>query len=175
VAENNLNFVNSLKMKISVIIAVVHMTLGVFVKASNSVYYGKWLDFFFEFVPQLAFMIVLFAYMDFLIIYKWNIDWTAATIPNAPSIITTMINMPLRLGKTDDCCGGMPLWGTPGNTSQDHIQFILLMIAAVCVPMMLLPKPLYEIYCKAKHSKPALHSKQSMEYKKLLAGSEVLN
>jgi len=47
VAENNLNFVNSLKMKISVIIAVVHMTLGVFVKAGNSVYYGKWLDFFF--------------------------------------------------------------------------------------------------------------------------------
>ena len=47
VAENNLNYVNSLKMKISVIIAVVHMTLGVFVKASNALYFGKYIDFIF--------------------------------------------------------------------------------------------------------------------------------
>jgi V-type H+-transporting ATPase subunit a len=42
VAENYLNYVNSLKMKISVIIGVVHMTLGVFVKAANSVYFKRW-------------------------------------------------------------------------------------------------------------------------------------
>lgn len=143
VAENNLNFINSLKMKISVIIAVVHMTLGVFVKASNSIHFGKYMDFIFEFIPQLAFMTCLFAYMDFLIIYKWLVPWSPATIPRAPSIITTMINLPLKLGKTDDCCGGEPLWGTPGNTSQDHIQLILLVIAVVSVPLMLLPKPLY--------------------------------
>jgi hypothetical protein len=47
-----------------------------------------------------------------------------------------MINMPLRLGKTDDCCGGWPLWGTPGNTSQDKIQLIFVIISAVCVPLM---------------------------------------
>jgi V-type H+-transporting ATPase subunit a len=143
VSTNNLNFVNSLKMKISVIIGVVHMLLGVFLKASNSIYFGKWMDFFFEFLPQLVFLITLFGYMDFLIIYKWLIPWNTKTIPYAPSIITTMINMPLRLGKTDDCCGGWPLWGTPGNTSQDKIQLILVILSAVCVPLMLLPKPLY--------------------------------
>ena len=47
IASNNLNYVNSLKMKISVIIAVVHMTLGVFVKASNSLFFKKKIDFFF--------------------------------------------------------------------------------------------------------------------------------
>lgn len=47
VAENNLNFVNSLKMKISVIIAVVHMTLGVFVKASNTLHFRRYIEFFF--------------------------------------------------------------------------------------------------------------------------------
>lgn len=88
-------------------------------------------------------MTSLFAYMDFLIIYKWNVDWTIYTIPSAPSIITTMINVPLKLGKTDNCCGGLPLWGSPGDTSQDHIQLILLIVAFVCVPLMLLPKPLY--------------------------------
>lgn len=56
--------------------------------------------------------------MDFLIIYKWNVDW-GYNNPNAPSIITTMINLPLKLGGTDSCCGGMPMWGVYGDTSQD--------------------------------------------------------
>ena len=86
-------------MKISVIIGVVHMTLGVLVKATNSLYFRRYMEFFFEFIPQLIFMILLFAYMDFLIIYKWNIDW-GYNSTCAPSIITTMINMPLALGKT---------------------------------------------------------------------------
>lgn len=74
------------------------MTLGVFVKASNTIYFGRAIDFFFEFIPQLVFMILLFGYMDFLIIYKWLTFWPDASV--APSIITTMINMPLKLGKT---------------------------------------------------------------------------
>ena len=99
IAENNLLFLNSLKMKISVIIAVIHMTLGVFVKASNTIHFSRWIDFIFEFVPQLLFLVLLFGYMDFLIVYKWTVDWTSNTA-NAPSIITTMINLPLKLGKT---------------------------------------------------------------------------
>ena len=77
VASNNLNYINSLKMKISVIIAIIHMTLGVFLKASNAISFKKPLDFIFEFIPQLAFITVLFAYMDFLIIYKWLVNWNA--------------------------------------------------------------------------------------------------
>ncbi len=37
--------------------------------------------------------------MDFLIIYKWLKDWGYGN-PHAPSIITTMINLPLAMGKT---------------------------------------------------------------------------
>jgi V-type H+-transporting ATPase subunit a len=98
VADNNLNYVNSLKMKISVIIGVLHMTLGVFVKAGNAMFFGRWVELFFEFLPQLAFLLLLFGYMDFLIVYKWLQAWPDPSI--APSIITTMINMPLRMGKT---------------------------------------------------------------------------
>jgi len=47
VSENYLNYVNSLKMKISVIIGVLHMTLGVLIKATNCIYYRKFIDFFF--------------------------------------------------------------------------------------------------------------------------------
>lgn len=99
VAENNLVYINSLKMKISVIIAVVHMTLGVFIKASNNIYFCRWLDFICEFIPQLIFMVLLFGYMDFLIVLKWLTDW-GLYASDAPSVITTMINMPLKLGKT---------------------------------------------------------------------------
>lgn len=85
VASNNLNYINSLKMKISVIIAIVHMTLGVFLKASNAIYFKKPLDFIFEFLPQIAFMTCLFAYMDFLIIYKWLVPWTLVTTDGVPA------------------------------------------------------------------------------------------
>ena len=37
--------------------------------------------------------------MDFLIIFKWLKDWGYGN-PHAPSIITSMINLPLMVGKT---------------------------------------------------------------------------
>ncbi len=46
-SKNNLQYVNSLKMKISVIIAIIHMTLGVIIKAFNSVYFKRKLDLYF--------------------------------------------------------------------------------------------------------------------------------
>jgi vacuolar-type H+-ATPase subunit I/STV1 len=86
-------------MKISVIIGVVHMTLGVLVKATNSLYFKRKVEFWFEFLPQLLFLVMVFGYMDFLIIFKWLKDWGFGN-PHAPSIITTMINLPLQMGKT---------------------------------------------------------------------------
>lgn len=103
IASNGLTFMNSMKMKIAVIIGVVHMTAGVFLKAANAIHFRSWLDFFFEFVPQLTFLLLLFGYMDFLIIYKWNVDW-GLWPSQAPSIITTMINLPLLLGHTVNIC-----------------------------------------------------------------------
>jgi hypothetical protein len=37
------------------------------------------------------------------------------------------------------------MWGERGNTSQDSIQLFLLLISVICVPLMLLPKPIIEI------------------------------
>lgn len=44
-------------------------------------------------------MTLVFGYMDFLIIFKWLKNWGYGN-PHAPSIITTMINLPLMVGKT---------------------------------------------------------------------------
>lgn len=73
---NELTFMNSLKMKTSVILGVLQMSLGITMKAFNAAYFKNKLDFFFEFVPQIILMFVLFGYMDLLIITKWCTDWT---------------------------------------------------------------------------------------------------
>ena len=39
------------------------------------------------------------SYMDCLIFYKWGFPWGEETY-KAPSIINTMINIPLKLGST---------------------------------------------------------------------------
>ena len=60
-----------MKMKISVILAIAQMSIGIFVKAVNAAYFKHWIEFFFEFLPQITLLWVLFGYMDLLIILKW--------------------------------------------------------------------------------------------------------
>jgi hypothetical protein len=43
------------------------------------------------------------------------------------------------------------MWGVYGDTSQDVIQKWFVVVAMICVPLMLLPKPLHEIYCSPHH------------------------
>lgn len=95
--KNELAFLNSLKMKLSVILGVMQMSLGICMKALNAAYFKNKLDFFFEFVPQIILMIVLFGYMDLMIICKWLTDFKGKE-HMAPSVITTMIDMALSGG-----------------------------------------------------------------------------
>ena len=67
---------NSLKMKLSVIIGVTQMTLGVLMKGFNQIYFGQWIDFIFEFLPQIVLLLSLFGFMDVLIIKKWLTDYS---------------------------------------------------------------------------------------------------
>lgn len=87
------------------------MTVGVIIKAFNSVYFKKKLDFYFEFIPQFIFLFLLFGYMDFLVVFKWLKNWDVKenssllhpshpSPPSPPSIISTMMNIGLKLGKT---------------------------------------------------------------------------
>lgn len=74
--SNFLAFLNSLKMKTSVILGVMQMSLGICMKAFNAVYFKNKLDFWYEFVPQIILMLCLFGYMDWMIIAKWTTDFT---------------------------------------------------------------------------------------------------
>lgn len=45
------------------------------------------------------------------------------------------------------------MWGTYGDTNQDTIQLWFLLAAVLCIPWMLLPKPLILMNCKRKQDR----------------------
>jgi len=96
-STSELTYANSLKMKISVIFGVAQMTIGIILKGTNTIYFRRWVDFFFEFLPQILTLWCLFGYMDYLIIVKWLTDWGNQTW-GAPSVISIMIDMFLSGG-----------------------------------------------------------------------------
>ena len=75
-ARNELAYLNSLKMKLSVILGVAQMSLGVLMKAFNSLYFNRTIDFVFEFLPQITLLWCLFGFMDLMIIVKWLTDYS---------------------------------------------------------------------------------------------------
>lgn len=90
-ATNEMQFTNSLKMKAAVIIGVVHMMFGLFLRLFNNIKQKKILDIITLTIPQIIFMTCTFVYMDYLIIYKWSSQYDNST--TAPSIISTMISV----------------------------------------------------------------------------------
>lgn len=129
--HNTVSFINSFKMKLSIVIGVIHMLVGISMKGLNALYFSHLAEFFFDFLPQMLFMLSTFGYMVVCIIAKWLIDYSE--IPGeAPSIIALYINF---IGEVKQ-----PLIGTA--QFQEDLQGILATIAAICVPIMLLGKPL---------------------------------
>jgi hypothetical protein len=43
------------------------------------------------------------------------------------------------------------MWGTAANTSQDIFQVEILLVALLCIPLMLLVKPIYMICNMKRH------------------------
>lgn len=48
---NKLAFMNSMKMKLAIVIGVTHMLFGILLKGVNTIHYGSVLDFTCEFIP----------------------------------------------------------------------------------------------------------------------------
>jgi V-type H+-transporting ATPase subunit a len=89
-SKNEISYMNSFKMKMSIIIGVIQMTLGLLIKGCNSILWKDPILFFCEFIPQLSFLSCSFGYMVFCIVLKWLKDWSGN--PNPPMIINTFIN-----------------------------------------------------------------------------------
>uniref|UniRef100_A0A8C1KUC6 V-type proton ATPase subunit a n=1 Tax=Cyprinus carpio TaxID=7962 RepID=A0A8C1KUC6_CYPCA len=131
VATNKLTFLNSFKMKMSVILGVIHMLFGVTLSLFNHLYFKKPLNIFLGFIPEIVFMSSLFGYLIILIFYKWT-AYDAVTSKDAPSLLIAFINMCL-FNYNDPT--NKPLY-----RGQVGIQSLLVVIALACVPCMLVVK-----------------------------------
>jgi V-type H+-transporting ATPase subunit a len=89
-AKNEVSYFNSFKMKLSIIIGVLHMMMGIFLRGANNVYFKSPIDFVFEFIPQVVFMSCTFGYMCVCIVIKWTTDWTGRTPPSILNVYTSM-------------------------------------------------------------------------------------
>jgi V-type H+-transporting ATPase subunit a len=134
--ENQLDMVNSLKMKMAVILGVSQMTFGLFLKMGNHLFEGDNISLFWEFVPQLIFMMSFFGYMLFLIFYKWTINWRTSNLPDIPSLITILIKMVLAPGSVPS---EAQIFSSSGT--QAAIQAVLLLCMMGSIPVMLFVKP----------------------------------
>uniref|UniRef100_A0A672LK76 V-type proton ATPase subunit a n=1 Tax=Sinocyclocheilus grahami TaxID=75366 RepID=A0A672LK76_SINGR len=133
IATNKLTFLNSFKMKMSIILGVIHMTFGVTLSLFNHLYFNKPLNIFLGFIPEIIFMVSLFGYLVLLIFYKW-LAYDAKSSKEAPSLLIAFINMCL-FSYNDPT-------NKPFYTGQIVIQCLLVITALACVPCMLIVKTL---------------------------------
>ncbi|KAM3825828.1 V-type proton ATPase 116 kDa subunit a 2 isoform 1-T1 [Vipera latastei] len=91
-ASNRLTFLNSFKMKMSIIIGMVHMVFGIALGAFNYVHFRKTYNIYLVIIPQLLFILSIFGYLVFMIVFKW-LAYGAENSSSAPSILLQFINM----------------------------------------------------------------------------------
>ncbi|KAL6577264.1 V-type proton ATPase subunit a1 [Orobanche minor] len=125
-SRSELPFLNSLKMKMSILFGVAQMNLGIILSYYNARYFRNSLDIWYQFVPQIIFLNSLFGYLSLLIIIKWCTGSRA-------DLYHVMIYM--FLSPFDDLGENKLFWG------QGVLQVILLLLAVIAVPWMLFPKP----------------------------------
>lgn len=131
---NKIIFHNSFKMKISIILGVIHMIFGVCVGYFNHRYFKNRLAIVCEFIPQMIFLTFLFFYLVLLMFIKW-VKYDGASAGCAPSILITFINMVLFKPPNEGACDPYMFSG------QSFLQKCLVIIALLCVPWMLFAKP----------------------------------
>ncbi|PNF41458.1 hypothetical protein B7P43_G13384 [Cryptotermes secundus] len=171
-ATNKIIFLNSYKMKLSIIFGVIHMIFGVCLSVVNHIHFRKSIYIILEFVPQILFLLLLFAYMVAMMFIKWAIYYPQETMdcnnstvscsqatldiirygPScAPSVLILFINMMLFKSSppTGEGCQEFMFDG------QDLIQYVFVVVALLCIPVLLLGKPIYLLCCG--HSKKSEH------------------
>ncbi|XP_034487586.1 V-type proton ATPase 116 kDa subunit a-like [Drosophila innubila] len=157
-AENKIIFLNSFKMKLSIIVGVLHMVFGVCMSVCNFVHFKKYSSIFLEFVPQILFLLLLFGYMVFMMFFKWFKYSASATLqvetPGcAPSVLIMFINM--MLFKNTKPFAGCDEFM---YDSQEGLQKVFVVIGLICIPWMLLGKPLYIKFTRGRRVSHVKHN-----------------
>merc|ERR1712025_1306333 len=151
---NKIGFLNTYKMKISLIFGIVHMTFGVLLSLWNKLSKKQYHQVVLEFIPQIVFLLGIFGYLVIMIFIKWIMYGANQSDPFsehcAPNLLITFINMMLMKQadvdmKMDKCHQGLnyEIYMYPG---QQGLQQLLLVVGVAMIPVMLLGKPLFIMY-----------------------------
>ncbi|XP_063814447.1 V-type proton ATPase 116 kDa subunit a 3 [Pseudophryne corroboree] len=131
-ATNRLTFLNSFKMKMSIILGVVHMTTGVFLSIFNFIHFKQKYRILVVSIPELLFLLCLFGYLVFMVFYKW-FAFDVRDARTAPSLLIHFIDMFLFTKNESN----RELY-----QGQQVVQMALVVVAVVCVPVLLLGDPI---------------------------------
>ncbi|XP_067392438.1 V-type proton ATPase 116 kDa subunit a 4 [Emydura macquarii macquarii] len=141
IAANKLTFLNSYKMKMSVVMGITQMVFGVILSLFNHIYFKRTVNIILQFIPEMIFILCLFGYLVFMIIFKWC-QFNVRVSQKAPSILIHFINMFL-FSYNDPT-------NSPLYPHQEEVQSFLVIFALIAVPWMLLFKP---FVLRASHQK----------------------
>lgn len=167
---NKIIFFNSYKMKLSIIFGVIHMIFGVCMSVVNMRHFHKKISILLEFLPQVIFLVLLFAYMVFMMFLKWVMYSAKATERPlqpacAPSVLILFINMMLfkdtssKPNAPSDCESDYMF------PSQPVIQMVFVLIALCCIPWMLFGKPLHYLCSRRRHGAVSIYIKIKLNTK----------
>jgi len=163
-STNELLYYNSVKMKMSIIVGVIQMSLGIFLHLLNALYFHEMYDIFFEFLPRILFLWCIFGYLCFMIFFKWCTDYVGQDIYNdglnrtlsnntmkgtqgAPVLLNELIFMvlPAPEGQTNNL-----------YSFQEDLQKALIVIAILCIPIMMFCKPCLLLYKHKQKTKTTI-------------------
>ncbi|BFZ06435.1 hypothetical protein BsWGS_09473 [Bradybaena similaris] len=148
-SKNKIAFTNSLKMKMSVILGVSQMFFGIALSYINHNHFKKRLNIIFDFIPMIVFLFCMFGYLVILIFVKW-IKYPSSKSHIAPSLLIGLIDMFLfnyrkymPEEKHDPTIADEKVFIYNG---QEGLQDFFVVMAVLCVPWMMLAKPLFTWY-----------------------------
>ena len=128
-AQNALAFLNAFKTKQAILLGLLQMLFGLILSAFNHSFRGDNHSLYGVFLPQFIFLSCTFGYLGILFIAKWIVQ-----TPASPSLLLTFVDMFLSPGTIDPT--RRFYWG------QEFVQVVLVITALLCIPWMLLYRPL---------------------------------
>ncbi|KAM0686506.1 H(+)-transporting V0 sector ATPase subunit a, partial [Conglomerata obtusa] len=147
--KQGIQFINSMKMKMSIIFAFCHMSLGILISFLNAFYRKDKIAIFCVLIPQSLAFFSFVGYLVFLIIYKWLV------LSDHPGLINVLVSM----------------FTSPFTVEQEiypfqkQFQLFLFSIVVISIPWMLFSKPMYDTmqYNKKKNRKRRRIKEAEME------------